>query len=235
MKYSKLRISVTKIEQFNRFLLGLLDEEALIEQIKTPFQTNEFFEVGKAWHTIIEKYNSFDKKGTYITLPIYDGEKQINFKTGDVRKIPELFPISMLHEYKIVTKYKHLEYDVDVVSKCDGIAYGKYIFEHKTTTKSNTYESYFQKFFDSYQWRLYCSLFKVSDVIYTIFEYEKEVKKSLGSELEQWYINIKNVEQIHFTKPEDNDEDCKEMIQHFVEFIHQHNLQEYFQEFKKAK
>ena len=54
MKFSKLRISVTSIEQFNRFLLGLLEEEALIEQIKKPFETNDYFEVGKAWHSVIE-------------------------------------------------------------------------------------------------------------------------------------------------------------------------------------
>ena len=233
MKFSKLRISVTSIEQFNRFLLGLLEEEALIEQIKKPFETNDYFEVGKAWHSVIENYHQYkNHKGSRLELPIYDEEKECSFSIQDVRKIENLMPDSTLHEFKKVLNLKYSDYDIELVGKCDGIVFGNLCFEHKTTTKDNQRESYYQKYYDSFQWRFYCYIFNVDTVIYNIFLYSKEIIQGKGDVKTRWYVDVKEPVRLLFTKPENNSDECIEILHEFVDFIHQHNLQEYYQPYE---
>ena len=160
------QVRVSTIESFRRFRDNVTEtfdtEEALIAKIKGEFHGNFKTQIGTAFHYLIEhhfmstiQYDEFVKMGVEFSAK----QKEIAFAHS--------FNISpFIPEVRHEKVYKVGKYTLSVTG-CTDVLQGNTLRDTKCKFSPPSLTDYY----DSYQWRLYLSIFGLNRFIYDIFEF----------------------------------------------------------------
>ncbi len=205
-----MRISVTTIESYRRYLIGIDNEEKLIESITKRSPPTINMQRGTAFHSILEEpeYHYNLDTGNYIC-------NGIEFDFDIVMKCKAEIDYTGLFEIKHTKVYEVAKERITVVGKCDQLI-GTTVIENKTKWATFDIDSYQQ----SYQWRLYLDMFFVDSVKYNVF---------CMSALQDG-IRLNSIEKFTMHPYLNLESDVKKMIASFVDYIHFRGLEQFFQE-----
>lgn len=210
-------IRVTTLESFRRFRDNVTEtydtEEKLIEHIKGEFKGNCKTEIGSAFHFIIEEKNAFrndifDKYGVYFN---YD---QIAVGVRHALSIEPFVPEIRKNKVFDTGKYK-----VEI-SGCTDVLQGNTLRDTKCKFSAPTYMDYY----NSFQWRIYLSIFGLDRFLYDIFEfvgYKDEMVKDVSS------LVLKQHEPFECVRYEKMESEIITLINDFMDWIYFRNLQQY--------
>lgn len=195
-----MRLSVTTLEQFNRFMNGEIKKDELIERLTTKFEGNAFTERGTRFHTIIENYDEINY--SHSDYSFY--EDQINSFVSDIKDYKQ----NGVPEVKGTKIYNFGDESVTLVGKADYYK-GNSILELKTTSYYNA-ESYD----NSIQWRAYMVIFGANEVVYKI----ATLKESNSM------ISIEKVDTLVKTYYEEIPDELQILIKMFLNFVKINNI-----------
>ncbi|MFP4527698.1 MAG: hypothetical protein ACLFQX_04045 [Candidatus Kapaibacterium sp.] len=210
-----LRISVTTLESFRRFLQEeWLSEQKLISQIKREEPPSIHMAIGTAFHDILEHPHERVK---------YDDKKDIHyFESGGI-----VFPFETITKAYDQISYRYpfevkttKDYIVDgeavrVVAMADQLI-GNIACEHKTTYGNFDCARYAE----SYQWRYYCDLFSSDIVIYKVFEFPRLNQSKMDLRLKDMHI-------FSMWRYPGMETDLKLLLGHFVGWVKFRKLEAY--------
>lgn len=179
-----LKISVTTLEQFRRYLnqvSGQDTEQAVIDRVKRKFKDTENKQIGSAWHKLIEDLRltttSFKSKSKYwcisegIAFPKEEALKARAYRMKHKMIVCEV-PVSKV--YKIGAN------EITVTGRIDGIA-GLHIRDAKV----KFFEPDVNYYMDSCQGKFYMDILQCKVCHYDVFEVVqptvKEVMPAYGS------------------------------------------------------
>lgn len=210
------QVRVSTLESFRRFRDNVTDtfdtEEALIAKIKGEFHGNFKTQIGTAFHYLIEhhfmstiQYDEFLKMGVDFSTE----QKQIayNHSFNLVPFIPEV-----RHE-KV---YKVGKYTLSVTG-CTDVLQGNTLRDTKCKFSPPSLTDYY----DSYQWRLYLSIFGLNRFIYDIFEfvgYKDEMGRNVSN------LALKQQAPFECISYENMETDINTLILEFCEWLSFRNL-----------
>lgn len=205
-----MRISVTTIESYRRYLNGIDKEENLIESITKHRPPTLNMQRGTAFHSILEE----PEKWYYPEMNqfIYEG---ICFDADIVEKCKAEIDYAGLFEIKHTKVYEVSKERVTVVGKCDQLI-GASVIENKTKWSGFDIDSYQS----SYQWRFYLDIFFVDCVKYNVF---------CMSALKDG-IRLNSIEKFEMHPYLNLHTDVKNILSMFVEYIHFRDLESFFQD-----
>lgn len=191
-----LRVSATDIDQL-RYFHDTDDMELadLIARLKHLMPSSEAMEAGTALHAALEHAEPGAHKG--LTR---DGFT-FSFETDAEIDLPPI------REMKATRLYLIDDCEVTLVGKVDGI-HGKRIDDHKFTAKFDA-----DRYFDSYQWRLYLEVCNADHFRWNVFEALESAPRN--------YL-IRNVHKIDQRRYPGMGEDVQRALAEFVLFARQH-------------
>lgn len=166
-----LRISPSDLEQWRMCRENVFSKTPadFIAHLETPFQTNDKIEVGKAFHSMVEKHKtmenfietSFDEQGRHYSNVFVKGEQKVfEFRDSAIElaralsKMGGVSEVSISKIYTPIAGYKvHSEMRID-------LARGLQLHEFKTKALEKPLTEYDvqqsqEKYTDSMQWRMY--------------------------------------------------------------------------------
>jgi hypothetical protein len=204
-----LRISATTLDIFSTYLQPnswITTKEKLIEML-TTFVSSRQMENGTAVHKILET-----------------GIIDVDLNLCEELEQPCLTIHAQLQEGTFESKYvKHYpEYNVNVVTKPDCIL-GNTVYEFKTTA---TFD--YKKYLKSVQWKFYLENLEAMNFIYIVIPIKEKTIKDEGQDDSLVLTQTDSVFQFQFTKLDYNPNDLHILIQDFVLFINQNNLESYY-------
>lgn len=149
-------VRVTNLEKFRRFRDGVSSfdtEQSVIDTISGVFVGNNKTFIGSAFHSIIEKgvHNS------NVIFNLNQIEIALKHKENIYPFIPEIRQ----------NKDFETNFGIITLSGAIDVLQGNQIRDTKTKFSSPEYLEYF----DSYQWRIYLSIFGLDRFYYDIFEF----------------------------------------------------------------
>ena len=211
-------IRVTTLESFRRFRDNVTEtydtEEKLIEHIKGEFKGNCKTEIGSAFHQIIEEKAYSARNGlTYPTLVKFS-DNQILIALTHAKNISPFVPEIRKNKVFDTGKYK-----VEI-SGCTDVLQGNTLRDTKCKFSAPTYMDYY----NSFQWRIYLSIFGLDRFLYDIFEfigYKDEMVKDVSS------LTLKQHEPFECARYEKMESEIIILINDFMEWIEFRNLQQY--------
>ncbi len=203
-----MRISVTTIESYRRYLGGVDDEKKLIDSITKRSPPTENMMRGTAFHSILESPGQY-----YIEQSnIYDCNS-IVFNAEIVNQCIPVIDYSGAFEMSNTKIYSIDGEQITVSGRCDQII-GSKVVENKTKWSTFDIDSYQE----SCQWRFYIDIYNVSAVKYNVFCMSALVAGIRLNSIEVFemhpYPNLKN--------------DVNFLLKQFVEYIHFRKLEEFF-------
>lgn len=208
-KMPDLRISVTTIEQFRRYIAEEIPEEQLQQSIKGIFEPRRYVALGKAIDAIIEQPKKYYQKKH--NLYVYD---DLTFERELIDTLWSKINPNAAWQVKITRDFTIAEKSIEVVGKADQLD-GRVVIENKTTWSG--YDP--MRYFESYQWRYYLLMFGLPTIKYNVFElYDGKDG-----------IEIHGLYNITFDTYPAIERDCRALLTQFVGYIYDRQLQEYLQ------
>ena len=206
-------IRVTTLESFRRFRDNVTEtydtEEKLIEHIKGEFKGNSKTEIGSAFHYLIET------NGEYLqSSGVNFSENQILIALNHQVLISPFVPEIRKNKIFYTGKYK-----VEI-SGCTDVLQGNTLRDTKCKFSAPTYMDYY----NSFQWRIYLSIFGLDRFLYDIFEfvgYKDEMVKDVSS------LVLKQHEPFECVRYEKMESEIITLINDFMDWIYFRNLQQY--------
>lgn len=203
------------LEKFRRFRDDVTEsydtEKNVIESITGVFVGNDLTNIGTAFHYVVEKGESdiiepasllFEKWGVKAT------EKQIKIFFDHAQNskpfVPEV-PCFKIFETRIGK--------LRIVGHCD-ILQGNNIRDTKCKFSSPKMIEYLE----SYQWRLYLSIFELNKFIYDVFEFSGHDGRDVST------FEIREHEPFECLRYEKMEEDIQTLINDFVDWVLFRNL-----------
>jgi hypothetical protein len=227
-----LKISVTTLDTFRKFLLEEITDKLLDEYIQTnsietmsidQFLESKFIqrltgefvptpamERGTALHNIIENPSKYYLPGSHC-YKSNDTEFEYSLVNNNILPLFNYeypFEVKTTKLYELSTGEK-----VEVVGKADQLV-GNMTIDIKTTWGGFQYE-YYSK---SYQWRYYLDLFESELFRYLVFQLY-EGKNG---------IILKEVHDFYFSPYDGMKKDIMNLLENFVAYIHLRKLTNYF-------
>jgi hypothetical protein len=158
------RVSVTTIEKFRRFMVGLTSfdtEEALLECIKGVFKGTPKTSFGGAYHIIIEGQS----KPCVLTKSQYAGDYVFTEKqAAPALEYRKAHP-SMVHEMNVRKVYETTYMPIQVTGRVDAVE-GLSVRDAKCKFRAPDWEEYI----DSCQWKFYLDMLDAEIFCYDVFE-----------------------------------------------------------------
>lgn len=224
-----LRIRVTTIEKFRRFLTeaSIYDtEESLLESLTGKFEGNEYTRIGTAFHKIAEV-------GDITNL--YDFSKpSYSIKIDDFLVIFNQSQIDMAVSYKNEFQGSFNEIRAEKVYSINGVeilvsggadkVFGNQIRD--TKTKYSYYKGS-KDYTDSVQWKLYLDIFELPEFYFDIFEFRGYNKLKNGYDVSG--LNLIKHDPIHCLKYSGMQDDIEILLGQFIDYIKFRNLEHLFQ------
>ena len=205
-----LKIAVTTIESFRKYLIGSIEEEDLLKRIRGEFTPSRYMDLGSAFHDILEKADE-----RFIPdRNVFKAKNGIEFDEDIIRRCYKAINHEAIFEVKATKVYDINNEPIEVVAKVDQIL-GNYIYENKTCW--GVFD--FEKYFNSCQWKFYLDIFEADRVFYNVFCLSDKVNG----------IELRNIEQFSFNRYPDIKNDLNYLLHAFLEFIHSRSLEVYFQ------
>lgn len=220
---SQLIVSVSTLEKFRRFIAGASDwdtEASVIEAIKGEFRGNEKTNIGKAFHSIIEKYQRDD----VLTPELVDPETGVTFTAQqaqvalDYRKRE---PAEREVPSSKVYKARNLEFKV--TCRTDALQ-GALIRDVKVIFKEFDHKVY-KDFENSSQWKFYLDIFDAAAFYYDVFEvkgFNGLYNNRLGN------AQIIAHEPFNFLPFDTMQEELNDLVKFFGDWVEIHNLTHLF-------
>ena len=198
-----MRISVTQLDGFQYFLNSDLSEADYIQRLST-FEDNRPMKIGRGFESIItSEPNQYDKFGHYEI----DG---IKYSNQLIQKgFDRLKDLNAVKQVKIVSEVA----GVNLVGVAD-LLYGNIIADIKTTANYS-----FAKYYDSWQWKAYLTLFELDIFKYFVFE----INDSDIVELKEFHL----VNCFRYALMES---ELNVLVSEFKDFIQIKNLQHIFKD-----
>lgn len=210
-----LRISVTQIESFRYFLENdYVSQDTFINELVCKTAPSRNMQLGTAYHSILENPSKYEMDCFY-TCDFHLFRKEDIEKS--IKVIDYSFPFEVKKVKIIGSKYGF----INLVAKVDQLC-GTYITENKTRWSKFEWE----KYHFSCQRKFYSDIFEIEKVKYNVFEMSDT--KSRGLEL----VDIHTF--TFYTKPSEIIE-AYDLLNKFLDFIYEHNLDSYFEEKKKLQ
>lgn len=246
-----LRISVTTIEQFRKYVeeeMGdkfgnkylLVTEEKLLEDIQNTSVSTPKQSLGTAFHEVLEKPNETLERfrNEYGNSEYYMASSGQLFQYEMIQKCLKEIDREFPFEVKKTKIYDIDGEQIEVVAKVDqwqGLA----VNEHKskwteikyTNDEDDEKYKYHWEVFDwgeyyrSCQWKFYLPIFGAVSVNYKVFELA--IDKTNDDNIE-----LIDVHKFPFTEYDDMECYTTELLKRFVAYIHFRELEEYFQALK---
>lgn len=222
-----LRISVTTIDLYNRFLCDEgFPEEVFIDQLLGKKPPTKYMQLGSAFHEIIENpheaFSRFTKAaGEAIGFMSRDGivfPADVITKCYDYIDYDHPFEIKLTKIYSVLSEFNASGTEqVEVVAKVDQ-GKGDFVIEHKSCWSGFQYD----KYAESLQWKFYLDVHEAQRCIYKVFEL---------SELADGII-LRNVHTFYFDWYDEITKELNNILESFINFIYSKNLQDHFNENK---
>ena len=213
-----MRISVTTIEQFRRYVAGITSLGDLIEGIKGTFTPTAKMQLGTAAHAIIENpeaYKVYENIHGENSLEMMYKCDDIYFPADAIEPCIGVMDYSGDFEVKTTKEYSVFGEPVTVVAKCDQLI-GMMVIENKPKWSPFDYNGYY----DSCQWRFYLDIFNVHGVRYNVFCMNNTQSRG---------IELNSIETFSMHDYVGLQDDITRLLSDFVYFIKQQNLEQYFQ------
>lgn len=205
-----LRISVTTIEQYRRYIAEEITEEQLQQSIKGIFEPTRQMELGTAIDRIIEnpaKY--YIKKHNLYQYDNIEFEREMIDLIWSKINPNASWQVKTTKEFEIDGKI------IEVVAKADQLD-GEQVIENKTTW--GAFDA--MRYFESYQWRYYLLMFGLHTIKYNVFEL---------SETKGGGIELLGLHDFTFNSYNSIERDCRLLLAEFVKYIYERGLHENFQ------
>lgn len=222
------RISITTLETYRKFLAGdeWTTQEALIRSFITPFEGNEYTRIGSAFHAIVEQGESvieeLDEMGKFrVTVegwPVTFNEEQIAMALKYRAKLPYAF-----HEEWIGRQFDTPSMPIWVHGRVD-VLHGTFIRDIKTKYSPVKYADYAE----SAQWKFYLDLTGLDTFYFDLFEFPGYKKDKHGYDVSS--LGIKPYGQIECIRYVGMEEENKQLVCDFTDFITRQNLTEYLKD-----
>lgn len=210
-------IRVTTLESFRRFRDNVTEtydtEEKLIEHIKGEFKGNCKTEIGSAFHYLIEtgcEKQSEITKQFKVTFNHNHFQIALSHRSYILPFVPEI------RKNKVFDTGK---YKVEI-SGCTDVLQGNTLRDTKCKFSAPTYMDYY----NSFQWRIYLSIFGLDRFLYDIFEfigYKDEIVKDVSN------LILKQHEPFECIRYEKMESEIITLINDFMEWVEFRNLQQY--------
>lgn len=203
-----MRISVTTIESYRRYLSGIDNEQKLIDSISKRSPPTENMLRGTAFHSILESPKQYfiEQSNIYSCNDIVFDEEIVNKCIG-VIDYSGAFEMSNTKVYLIDGE------QITVSGRCDQII-GAKVVENKTKWSTFDIDTYQE----SCQWRFYIDIYKVHAVKYNVFCMSALVAG----------IRLNSVEVFEMHPYPNLKTDVEFLLKNFVEYIHFRKLEEFF-------
>jgi len=212
-------IRVTTLESFRRFRDNVTEtydtEEKLIEHIKGEFKGNCKTEIGSAFHFLIE-HKEMDTNDITDFLKFGVIFNTIHFDTA-YKHAENISPfVPEIRKSKVFNTGK---YKVEI-SGCTDVLQGNTLRDTKCKFSAPTYMDYY----NSFQWRIYLSIFGLDRFLYDIFEfigYKDEMVKDVSS------LVLKQHDPFECIRYEKMESEILTLINDFMDWIYFRNLQSF--------
>jgi len=230
-----LKVRVTQLEAFRRFLYRepYATEEALLESFSGVFKENEYTRIGTGFHSLVERgdisdhitdvigeHNPVEKEIRVIVIDekhIVYNQQQIDAALQYKAEITPCF-----HEVKMLKSYNIGEL-IHVSGTCD-VLQGMIIRDIKTKYSDlRSIEDYTR----SYQWRLYCDMFEVTDFSYDVFQFVGYNKDVHGYDVSG--LSIRRHDPIDCLTYSTMQQDIHTLLHEFKNYVHYKGIEKYFQ------
>lgn len=210
-----IQVRTTILESFRRFRDGVTEtydnEQSMIEKLSGEFQGNNKTEIGSAFHLIIEMngienaIELFSKTGVKFNVDQF--EMAVNHSCNIQPFIPEVRQSKIFN-----TKYGEIS-----ITGCADVLQGNTIRDTKCKFRAPEYLEYY----DSYQWRIYLSIFGLNRFLYDIFEFIGYDDK-LGKDVSK--LELKQHEPFECLRYENMEIDIEILLNDFMEWVEFRNL-----------
>lgn len=222
------RISITTLETYRKFLAGdeWTNQEAMIQAITAPFEGNEYTRIGSAFHAIVEQGESIveelDEMGKFrVTVegwPVIFNEEQIAMALKYRSKLPYAF-----HEEWIGRRFDTPSMPIWVHGRVD-VLHGIFIRDIKTKYSPVKFEDYAE----SAQWKFYLDLMGLDTFYFDLFEFPGYKKDKHGYDVSP--LGIKPYGAIECIRYKGMEEENRQLVSDFTDFITKQNLTEYLKD-----
>jgi hypothetical protein len=209
------RISVTTLEKFRRFIDGVSEwdtEASLIESLEGKFTGNDKTKVGSAYHLLIEG-KAYSAPNLYEAEGIWFTKEQA--KAGLLYRATHL---SMKHEVVCHKVYDTDYWPIQVSGRVDGID-GREIHDVKLKFGRLDWTEYMK----SCQWKFYLDMMDTD-----VFWYDVFMVHGFDALVQEPYtlpdVTIKAEEPMKCTAYPRMQADNLQLLNHFLEYIHDRNL-----------
>lgn len=161
------QLRVTQLEKFRRFKCEASEydtEQSVIDSLDGTLTGNDKTNIGSAFHWLIEKHHERDlKEQCFDKFDVIFNDEQIKIALNHVAELGTFTP-----EIRMSKVFNTKFGDISITGQIDKLQ-GKIIRDTKVTFRSKSTTEYY----DSYQWRVYLSIFELDRFIYDLFEVEK--------------------------------------------------------------
>jgi hypothetical protein len=206
-----IQVRVTLLESFRRFRDEVTEtydtEQSVIDSLSGAFKGNNKTEIGSAFHLIIEKFNT---NFCFINGVLFSNDhvqKAINHAENISPFIAEVRQSKTFY-----TKFGEIS-----ITGCTDVLQGNQLRDTKTKFSSPSYLEYF----NSFQWRIYLSIFGLDKFYYDIFEFVG-YNDGLGKDVSA--LELKQHEPYECARYENMETDINILINDFLEWIEFRNL-----------
>jgi hypothetical protein len=211
-----IQVRTTLLESFRRFRDGVTEtydnEQLMIEKLSGEFIGNNKTEIGSAFHFLIEH-----------TLMTVENVKE--FQKFGVAFSEKQQEQAYLHSYNLQpfipevrqSKVFQIKYGEISITGAMDVLQGNTIRDTKCKFRSPEYLEYY----NSFQWRIYLSIFELNRFLYDIFEfigYDDKMGKDVSS------IELKQHEPFECLRYENMETDIIILLNDFMEWIEFRNL-----------
>jgi hypothetical protein len=161
------QLRVTQLEKFRRFKTEASDydtEPSVIDSLDGTFIGNDKTNVGSAFHWIIENHHEKEFHSTLLEkFGVRFSDDQIKTALTHVSELGTFTP-----EIRMSKVFNTKFGEISITGQTD-VLQGKIIRDTKVTFRNRSTSEYY----NSYQWRVYLSIFELDRFIYDLFEVEK--------------------------------------------------------------
>ena len=222
------RISITTLETYRKFLAGdeWTTQQSLIDSLITPFEGNEYTRIGSAFHAIVEQGESVvetlqDPGKFRVTVegwPVVFNEEQVAMALKYRSKLPYAF-----HEEWIGREFDTPSMPIWVHGRVD-VLHGTFVRDIKTKYSPVKYDDYAE----SAQWKFYLDLTGLDTFYFDLFEFPGYKKDKHGYDVSS--LGIKPYGAIECIRYDGMEQENRQLVCDFTDFIVKHNLTQYLKE-----
>lgn len=216
-----LKINVTTLDSFRRFMNSDRDVETYIDELINRPEPGKYAILGTAFHQVLQDPYEAHKRAAINDLNGFLSPAKIYFEFETVNKalkhIDRMFPFEM----KFNKVYYVDGHEVMISGIVDQLK-GKTVIEHKTIWtdyRNGKMRSLYDEFRSSVQWPFYLDMTGSTGIIYKLFRLQEDDEKM--------QIELKSIDEIGFTRG-DTEINLEQVIREFLGFLHTYNLESYF-------